>query len=242
LLGLLTLSAALITIDAKQSVAQTSKPEPQCSEATLDQPGSGDIAKIAASLNDIWKLKVRLFLCTNRLDGIAYATSDGTIYFHDGRDITLLPTRKQQTFASWFLLAHEWGHQVQYRTYPPSQFTQVSHDDPPVFELQADCLAGYALGNLIARGIDIPFAMNAVTWKLGDAGGPGSHGNPMQRQAAFSRGLAGTGYTANLTVGPAPQPLKQSWNSACDTGYFRHGIREKAETWKRWSSTTETPR
>lgn len=88
-LGVLTLSATLITDDAKQSLAQTSTAEADCSEATLDRPGSDDIAKIAATLNDIWKLKVRLFVCPNRLDGVAYATSDGTVYFHDGREITL---------------------------------------------------------------------------------------------------------------------------------------------------------
>jgi len=131
---------------------------------------------------------------------------------------------------------------VQYRTYPPSKFTQVSHDDPPVFELQADCLAGYALGDLIAQGVDIPLAMNAVTWKLGDGGGPASHGNPMQRQAAFSRGLSGTEYSANLTVGPAPQPLRQTWKTACDPRYFRHGLREKAELWKTWMLPTENTR
>jgi hypothetical protein len=239
LLGLLTLLAAFITDDPKQSLAQSLTPaEAGCSEATLEHPGYEEMRKIAATLNDVWKLKVRLFICSKRLDGIAFATSDGTVYFHNAQEITLLPTRKQQTFAGWFLLAHEWGHQVQYVTYPMRELMQASKEDPPVFELQADCLAGYALGNLMVSGVEIPFAMNIVTWNLGDYGGPGSHGNPLQRQAAFSRGLAGTGYPANLTVGAAPQPLRRSWESACDPRYFRHGIREKAETWKRWISPT----
>ena len=240
--AVLALSAALVSSNSHASLAQSgTTADTNCFEATPEHPGPQDAARIGAALNNLWKLRVRLFVCPDRLKGTAYATSDGTVHFHNANDITLLPTRKQQAFARWFLLAHEWGHQVQYVTYPLDEFGRVAKVDPPVFELQADCLAGYSLGTFVARGVEIPFAMNAVTWNLGDYGGPGSHGNPMQRQAAFSRGLAGTGYPANLTVGPAPPPLRQAWRTACDQRYFGHGTREKPETWKRWIYPTTNP-
>jgi len=227
----------LLPLSVGPALAQTK--EDGCYAATPEQPGPQDAGRVGAALNNFWKLDVKLLICSEKFAGVASSSPDGRVFFHNAKEITVFPTRKQQVFSVWFLLAHEWGHQVQYRTYAPGALDRSHAVDPPVLELQADCLAGFTLGTFVSRGVEIPFAMNAVTWELGDTGGPNSHGNLLQRQAAFSRGLAGTGYPANQTVGAAPGPRQQSWQTACDPRYFRHGIRENAEMWHRWISPTE---
>src|SRR2546422_9195638 len=75
--AVLALSAALVSSNSHASLAQSgTTADTNCFEATPEHPGPQDAARIGAALNNLWKLRVRLFVCPDRLKGTAYATSD----------------------------------------------------------------------------------------------------------------------------------------------------------------------
>lgn len=97
--------------------------------------------------------------------------------------------------ATYFILAHEWGHAVQDTWIEQQPGTDVW---VPLFrqELNADCLAGAFFssalrdGSLIEEAGDAA-AIYAVLYNggSGDWLNPGTHGTSQQRQQAFTDGL-----------------------------------------------------
>lgn len=94
----------------------------------------------------------------------------------------------EQETALLFILAHEFGHHIQF------QFGQTySEPTARTAELQADCLAGYILGsNEKTAFSNVVYASAKETaGKLGDFKvlDANHHGTPAERSAAFKEGL-----------------------------------------------------
>ena len=135
----------------------------------------------------------------------AYCPGDDTIYIsqqfasdiYDGSLDHALPGSSQGygrtagDFAVAYIVAHEYGHQVQDEL---GLFQKYGDSVPTMnFELQADCFAGTwsksaADQNRLEDG-DLQEALDAVL-AVGDfdASSPGHHGTPDQREAAFKTG------------------------------------------------------
>lgn len=151
----------------------------------------------------------------------AYCPSDDTIYIsekfatdiYNGTLDQALPGSAQGygktvgDFAVAYIVAHEYGHQVQHEL---GLFDEYGQQLPTMaFELQADCYAG-TWGksayeeNRLEDG-DIQEALDA-TLAVGDfdAGNPGHHGTPEQREAAWTTGFeAGDPSACNAYLDPA---------------------------------------
>ena len=136
----------------------------------------------------------------------AYCSGDDTIYIsqkfatdiYAGALDHALPGSSQGygrtigDFSVAYIVAHEYAHQVQdelglFRTYGGQLPTMA-------FELQADCYAGTWANsayreNRLEDG-DVQEALDAAL-AVGDfdAGNPGHHGTPQQREAAWTRGF-----------------------------------------------------
>lgn len=94
----------------------------------------------------------------------------------------------EQETALLFVLAHEFGHHLQF------QFGQTySEPTARTSELQADCLAGYILGSNEKTAFSNVVYVNAkeTAGKLGDFKvlDPNHHGTPAERSTAFKEGL-----------------------------------------------------
>jgi predicted metalloprotease len=136
----------------------------------------------------------------------AYCSADDTIYIsekfatgiYDGSLDRALPGSSQGygrtvgDFAVAYIVAHEYGHQIQDEL---GLFERYGNRLPTMaFELQADCFAGtwahsaYA-ENRLEQG-DVQEALDAAL-AVGDfdAGDPGHHGTPEQREAAWNGGF-----------------------------------------------------
>lgn len=138
-------------------------------------------------------------------------------------DVALFPLF-DETFGAaslGIILAHEWGHAIQYRTH--------TVDVPEVIsELQADCYAGAWAASIdstspAGRYISeqsIRQALGAVVL-LGDAEGvtstdPGAHGSGFDRLAAFEEGYRlSTAHCAGYVDTPPPT-FQLPWTSAVD--------------------------
>ena len=136
----------------------------------------------------------------------AYCPADDTIYvseqfataIYDGALDQQLPGSSQGyggavgDFAVAYIVAHEYGHQVQHEL---GLFDQYGGQVPTAaFELQADCYAGtwaHSAGqnNLLEEG-DVQEAIDAAL-AVGDfdASNPGHHGTPEQRATAWNTGF-----------------------------------------------------
>ena len=136
----------------------------------------------------------------------AYCNGDDTIYIsqkfatdiYDGALDHALPGSSQGygrtygDFAVAYIVAHEYGHQVQDEL---GLFDAYGDQLPTMaFELQADCFAGsWAHSayeeNRLEDG-DVQEALDAAL-AVGDfdAGNPGHHGTPEQREAAWKQGF-----------------------------------------------------
>jgi predicted metalloprotease len=136
----------------------------------------------------------------------AYCPGDDTIYisqkfatgiYEGGLDQALPGSsqgygRTMGDFAVAYIIAHEYGHQVQDEL---GAFDEYGQQVPLMaFELQADCYAGtWAKSaydeNRLEDG-DLEEALDAAL-ALGDfdASNPGHHGTPEQRQEAWTRGF-----------------------------------------------------
>jgi predicted metalloprotease len=139
-------------------------------------------------------------------DAAAYCTADDTIYIseqfaagiYNGSLDEALPGSSQGfgrtigDFAVAYIVAHEYGHQVQDEL---GLFEQYGQQLPTMaFELQADCYAGtWAKSayeeNRLEDG-DVQEALDAAL-AVGDfnAGDPGHHGTPEQRKTAWLNGF-----------------------------------------------------
>ena len=136
----------------------------------------------------------------------AYCSADDTIYIsqkfatdiYDGALDQALPGSSQGygrtvgDFAVAYIVAHEYGHQVQDEL---GLFERYGSQLPTMaFELQADCFAGtWAHSayqeNRLEQG-DVQEALDAAL-AVGDfdAGNPGHHGTPEQREEAWNGGF-----------------------------------------------------
>jgi predicted metalloprotease len=136
----------------------------------------------------------------------AYCPGDDTIYIsqqfatdiYSGALDQALPGSSQGygrtigDFSVAYIVAHEYGHQVQHEL---GLFQEYGQQLPTVaFELQADCYAGtWAKSayqeNRLEDG-DVQEALDAAL-AVGDfnAGSPGHHGTPEQREAAWTGGF-----------------------------------------------------
>jgi uncharacterized protein len=136
----------------------------------------------------------------------AYCSADDTIYIsqkfatdiYDGALDQALPGSSQGygrtvgDFAVAYIVAHEYGHQVQDEL---GLFERYGNQVPTMaFELQADCFAGtWAHSayqeNRLEQG-DVQEALDAAL-AVGDfdAGNPGHHGTPEQRAEAWNGGF-----------------------------------------------------
>jgi uncharacterized protein len=136
----------------------------------------------------------------------AYCSADDTIYIsqkfatdiYDGALDQALPGSSQGygrtagDFAVAYIVAHEYGHQVQDEL---GLFERYGNQVPTMaFELQADCFAGtWAHSayqeNRLDQG-DVQEALDAAL-AVGDfdAGNPGHHGTPEQRAEAWNGGF-----------------------------------------------------
>ncbi len=136
----------------------------------------------------------------------AYCSGDDTIYIsqqfatdiYDGALDQALPGSSQGyghtvgDFAVAYIVAHEYGHQIQDEL---GLFEKYGQQVPTMaFELQADCYAGTwaasaSQENRLEPG-DVQEALDAAL-AVGDfdAGNPGHHGTPEQREAAWNTGF-----------------------------------------------------
>jgi predicted metalloprotease len=151
----------------------------------------------------------------------AYCQGDDTIYIsqkfasdiYDGALDQALPGSSQGygrtagDFAVAYIVAHEYGHQVQDEL---GLFRKYGRQIPTMaFELQADCYAGTwaksaSLENRLEDG-DVREALDAAL-AVGDfdASNPGHHGTPEQRADAWNSGFeAGDPSSCNTYLDPA---------------------------------------
>jgi hypothetical protein len=179
------------------------------SETTIDgqmmlgySSSSAFVSAISASLNDaVYDKKMRDEVAAQRrfFQGVnaeveimdersyelrnAYSSKRGKIYF--GKNMFYYTIRHFNELAVAGILAHEWGHRVQFTFHWDKQLTG------PELELEADALSGYymALEKSFAWGqIDQYFAS---TFNTGDyeVASPQHHGTPNQRVAAAYLGV-----------------------------------------------------
>ena len=153
----------------------------------------------------------------------AYCPADDTIYIsqqfatdiYNGALDHALPGSSQGygrtigDFSVAYIVAHEYGHQIQDEL---GVFENYAQQLPTVaFELQADCFAGtWAASayreNRLEEG-DVQEALDAAL-AVGDfnAGDPGHHGTPEQREAAWVSGFeSGDPSTCSDYLDPAGQ-------------------------------------
>jgi hypothetical protein len=119
---------------------------------TPDEGRAATAADIDAFSRKAGFLSTTIRLCAVSVDNLDYftsgianntlstATDPGYVYY----DVTLLNRFEAvNESADDFILAHEWGHQIQFDN--PSR---AALPDTRLFELQADCLAGIYFGHL----------------------------------------------------------------------------------------------
>lgn len=134
-------------------------------------------------------------------DGPFYCARDQTIYYTPA----WFADAEQQVgdFAWITVLAHEWGHHIQYSL-------SIEHRAGNAYELQADCLAGaYAQDAGTRRLLDPGDITEAVAMSAsaGDPvwlpqGEPGTHGINDDRITSFMRGYLDGFVGCNLPIGP----------------------------------------
>ena len=135
----------------------------------------------------------------------AYCMADDTIYIsekfatdiYDGALDQALPGSSQGyggtvgDFAVAYIVAHEYGHQIQDELGAYQQYAQLP---TMAFELQADCYAGTWANNASQENRledgDVQEALDAAL-AVGDfnESDPGHHGTPEQREEAWRTGF-----------------------------------------------------
>ncbi|WP_276166976.1 hypothetical protein [Zobellia alginiliquefaciens] len=126
-----------------------------------------------------------------------FATFDRTIVIGDGI-VTLLEETGLDPKVVWSsILAHEWGHQIQFLNFDDWQYPIPAFNDTPestrMTELEADFITGYFLTH--KRGATYNWKrvedFLSAFFNIGDCGfeSPGHHGTPAQRLAAAKAGF-----------------------------------------------------
>lgn len=123
-----------------------------------------------------------------------YCAADETVYFNEADFIAI--DYAYGDYASILVLAHEWGHHIQWQLELAGYGGSVARTNPDM-ELQADCFAGVYTLDASSRGLlEEGDLMEAVYLSAG-SGGDYEHGTGDQRTASFLlgflTGLAGCG-------------------------------------------------
>jgi hypothetical protein len=176
---------------------------PFCEAADADRTAK------AAAIDNHWRLwgllRSRVRLCavsTKNLDwpSVAGPFAVGDFVYYDVASMSLLQGAE---FLDDYVLAHEWGHHLQFDNEPVAQQTA------PLRELQADCFAGLYLGYITAAfasfdGNDLATVAGLACF-LGDwRPDMGQHGTCEQRVAAVltGAGTAVNAYTQGFSFDP----------------------------------------
>jgi len=122
-------------------------------------------------------------------NAFAMTTSLGYVWYDPNKLASLAAQAQNDLGAAWFL-AHEVGHNIQYKFGLFSQYTIGQ-------ELSADCLAGYYIGSVICRGLvtesAVSGALSSVCGTQDPVGtpwfAPGAHGTCSQRVNAVVTGI-----------------------------------------------------
>ncbi|MCC2626676.1 MAG: putative protein of unknown function, zinc metallopeptidase [Thermomicrobiales bacterium] len=137
-----------------------------------------------------------------------YCPPDEGIYYSP--DFFLEQERDIGDFVPIVVIAHEWGHHIQW-------LAGVPQGSANAFELQADCLAGAYASDAGQRGLldqgDVTEAV-AASAEFGDPLGlpqdaPGAHGINDDRVTSFMRGYLDGVTGCDLPLTSAPQPPSQ---------------------------------
>lgn len=130
----------------------------------------------------IWNVAQGKLGGCGRIYGSQYCSRNHTIYITN-QDIRMAYRYGDAALA--YIVAHEYAHamQIAYRFKPRAT---------PVYELQADCLAGVYMGlipNIVFDNRDIK-EISALAYHIGDYHwGSQHHGTPQQRMIAVQIGL-----------------------------------------------------
>jgi len=125
-----------------------------------------------------------------------FATFDRTIVVGDGI-ITLLEDTGIDPKVVWSsILAHEWGHQMQFLNFGTWQYPLPAFSNTPestrMTELEADFITGYYLTHKRGATYNWKRVEDFLTafFNIGDCGfeSPGHHGTPLERLAAARAG------------------------------------------------------
>ena len=163
---------------------------------------------VMADLNYFWQSGVVACACQN--DALANGCQQnafvvgGTGYGYIFYDRLLLNSMdlSGSTLPADFLLAHEFGHNIQLALSLPSSGGKYK-------ELQADCLGGFYVGSRISRGLARPNDVSSAFAAACRIGDPffsnwwvqGAHGTCTERVTALQGGI--DGYLAGRLPGQA---------------------------------------
>jgi predicted metalloprotease len=205
-------------------VAAQGTPEPQ--RYGRDAQGyTVQFAEVANELNAFWQARFAEAGADYRQPGITrlealidtacgsagpedfafYCSLDATIYYSpSGFDDH---NRRIGDFAPIVVMAHEWGHHVQW-------LAGIVPGLGNAFELQADCLAGAYTSDAGQRGLLDPGDVTEAVTSSAEAGdplglpqdAPGAHGINDDRITAFMRGYLDGPTGCNLIFTSAPAP------------------------------------
>lgn len=131
-----------------------------------------------------------------------FATFDGFIVIGDGIVSMLSETGLDPKVIWSSILAHEWGHQIQFKNYNIWNYPVPAFNGTPestrMTELEADFLTGYYLTHKLGGTYNWKRVEDVLSafYNIGDCGftSPGHHGTPNQRIEAARQGYL---YAAN---------------------------------------------
>ncbi len=125
-----------------------------------------------------------IYLFYFKYDLAKYAPHSLNIFFNESR-LNYYLKGYDSALAIDVTLAHEWGHHIQYKFNGWIKDEVTSEEENIVYELSADCLAGFYIGSNDNYTTEQRRALGNYLSVL--AGG--NHGSPSQRRESFLRGL-----------------------------------------------------
>lgn len=190
-----------------------------------ENPYTGDFSDLALAIDGFWSttfqdagaayLPPAIVPLDHALQSACGLLRPGELALYCGLDATIYLSpaflaeqhREVGDYAPITVLAHEWGHHIQFLTKTPNPGGNT-------FELQADCLAGVYTADAEKHGVldpgDISEAVT-ISKNFGDALGlpqdaPGAHGINDDRITAFMRGYLNGLADCDLQLRAGPSP------------------------------------
>lgn len=171
-------------------------------------PAPGPVTQaVMQKLNTFWQSAVVACVCAQDSlaagclrNAVVFSQSVGYIYFD--RSLLVALDQTGSTLPGDFVMAHEFGHNIQIRLNLPSSGGKFK-------ELQADCLGGYYIGWLVKNNQttanDVARTFGTAC-NLGDPGFSqwwerGAHGTCSERISALQGGISG--YLSGVAPGQA---------------------------------------